>query len=241
MYSQVADTKNYGKTHNWTHISCFWQLPYFKNLLLPHNIDVMHNEKNVVESIWNTCFDIPNKTKDNVKARQDLSLICKRPKMNLKEKENGKWDKPRALYCIEKQDKITILNWFKMLKFTDRYATNIRCGVNLLQKKIFGLKSHDYHIFMERVLPATFRGFLPEGIWACLAELSHFYRQLCAKQISKDTMLSMEQNIVVLICKLEKIFPPGFFNPMQHLVIHLAYELRLGGPVHYRWMYPIER
>jgi hypothetical protein len=32
----------------------------------------MHNEKNVAEAIWKTCFDISDKTKDNVKARQDL-------------------------------------------------------------------------------------------------------------------------------------------------------------------------
>ncbi|KAK7311167.1 hypothetical protein RJT34_09123 [Clitoria ternatea] len=28
---------------------------------------------------------------------------------------------------------------------------------------------------------------------------------------------------------------------MVHLVVHLAEEAKLGGPVHYRWMYPIER
>jgi len=144
-------------------------------------------------------------------------------------------------HSIDKDDKIKILNWFQELKFPDGYAANIRRGVNLLQKKIFGLKSHDFHIFIERVLPVAFRGFLPEGIWTSLAELSYFYRQLCAKQISKESILSLKENIAVLICKLEKIFPPGFFNPMQHLIIHLADEALLGGPVQYRWMYPFER
>ena len=26
MNALVLDTKNFGKTHNWTHVSCFWQL-----------------------------------------------------------------------------------------------------------------------------------------------------------------------------------------------------------------------
>jgi hypothetical protein len=26
-----------------------------------------------------------------------------------------------------------------------------------------------------------------------------------------------------------------------HLIMHLVREYKLGGPVHYRWMYPIER
>ena len=108
-------------------------------------------------------------------------------------------------------------------------------------KKILGLKSHDYHVFMECLLPVAFCGFLPKNVWLCLAKLSYFYRQLCARQITKNDALALEQNIVVLVCKLEKIFPPGFFNPMQHLMVHLAEEVRLGGPIQYRWMYPIER
>ena len=37
------------------------------------------------------------------------------------------------------------------------------------------------------------------------------------------------------------IFPPSFFDIMIHLPIHLAEEAKVGGPVCYRWMYPVER
>jgi hypothetical protein len=40
---------------------------------------------------------------------------------------------------------------------------------------------------------------------------------------------------------LEKIFPPGFLNPMQHLLIHLPYEAKVVVPIQCRWMYHIER
>ncbi|CAN1325054.1 hypothetical protein LINPERPRIM_LOCUS33363, partial [Linum perenne] len=40
---------------------------------------------------------------------------------------------------------------------------------------------------------------------------------------------------------MEMIFPPAFFTVMVHLVLHLVDEVRRGGPVQYRWMYPIER
>ena len=40
---------------------------------------------------------------------------------------------------------------------------------------------------------------------------------------------NMERMVPVLLYKLEKIFPPGFFNPMQHLILHLPYEARMGG------------
>jgi hypothetical protein len=54
-------------------------------------------------------------------------------------------------------------------------------------------------------------------------------------------MEKLEKKTPVLLCKLEKIFPPGWFNQMQHLLIHLLYEAKVGGPVQYRWMYPFER
>jgi hypothetical protein len=57
--------------------------------------------------------------------------------------------------------------------------------VNVTAGKIHGLKSHDYHITMERLLHVILRGYLDNEIWEALAELSYFYRQLCAKEIKK--------------------------------------------------------
>jgi hypothetical protein len=34
----------------------------------------------------------------------------------------------------------------------------------------------------------------------------------------------LEKVAPVLLCKLEKIFPPDFFNLMKHLILHLPYE-----------------
>jgi hypothetical protein len=55
------------------------QLLYYDDYLLPHNIDVMHTEKNVAEALWTTIMDILDKSKDNVKARVDLEALCDRP------------------------------------------------------------------------------------------------------------------------------------------------------------------
>jgi hypothetical protein len=53
--------------------------------------------------------------------------------------------------------------------------------------------------------------------------------------LSKKQVKKLEEVAPVLLCKLEKIYPPGFFNPMQHMILHLPYEARMGGPVHGRW------
>jgi hypothetical protein len=125
---------------------------------------------------------------------------------------NGNWDMTRGPFCIDKKDKPITLQWFKEHKFPDGYAGNIRRGVNLTTKRILGLKSHDYHIFMECLLPIAFRGFLPNNTWICLAELSFYYRQLCSKELSKEVVCLLEQQVAVLVCKIENIFPPGFFQ-----------------------------
>ncbi|GFZ06764.1 DEAD-box protein abstrakt [Actinidia rufa] len=63
-----------------------------------------------------------------------------------------------------------------------------------------------------------------------------------AANISRRSELEkLEERIVHILCKLENIFPPAFFNVMVHLAIHLPREALLGGPVQYRWMYPFER
>jgi hypothetical protein len=43
----------------WTHKSGLTRLPYYDDLLLPHNINVMHTEKNVVKALWAIIMDIP--------------------------------------------------------------------------------------------------------------------------------------------------------------------------------------
>jgi hypothetical protein len=92
--------------------------------------------------------------------------------------------------------------------------------VNMMTEKLIGLKSYDYHIIMKILLPIMFRGYFDDVVWMVLAELSYFYTQLCVKEITVEMMQKLEKEIPVLLCKMEKFFPPGVFNPMQHLLIH---------------------
>jgi hypothetical protein len=86
-----------------------------------------------------------------------------------------------------------------------------------------------------------FWGYFDYAVWMVLAELSYFYRQLCAKEITVEMIQKLDKEISMLLCKMEKKFPPWFFNTMQHLLIHLSYEAKVGGPIQYRWMYHIEK
>jgi len=39
---------------------------------------------------------------------------------------------------------------------------------------------------------------------------------------------------------MKMLFPPSFFTVLVHLVVHLTVVAKLGGPVPFRWIYPIE-
>lgn len=56
---------------NWSKRIILFDLPYWSTLLLRHNLDVMHIEKNVCDKIIGTLLDIEGKSKDNLKARKD--------------------------------------------------------------------------------------------------------------------------------------------------------------------------
>ncbi|XP_060190589.1 uncharacterized protein LOC132619827 [Lycium barbarum] len=76
---------------------------------------------------------------------------------------------------------------------------------------------------------------------AALTELSLFFKDLTSTVLRVVDLERLEVHIPQILCKLECIFPPGFFNSMEHLPVHLPYEARIAGPVQYRWMYPFER
>jgi Domain of unknown function (DUF4218) len=82
---------------------------------------------------------------------------------------------------------------------------------------------------------------VPDSIWDLLCDILNFFRVICAKELDKARMEQLEKEIMVMICKLEKHFPPSFFVSMEHLIIHVAYEAKIGGPVGPRWMYACER
>ena len=63
--------------------------------LLHHNLDVMHIEKNFCDNIINTVMDVPDKAKDDVKARMNLANMYDRNEPNLKHGANGRTLKPR--------------------------------------------------------------------------------------------------------------------------------------------------
>ncbi|CAL8991489.1 unnamed protein product [Prunus brigantina] len=140
-------------THmNWTHKPMFFELPYWSKLKLRHNLDVMHVEKNVFDTLVGTILDIEGKTKDTIKARLDLERMGIRRGLWMN-RDNDKARRDLAFFSMKPNDKKEFLQFVSSVKFPDGYASNIARCVNVDGGKFTGSKSHDCHVFMQRLLP----------------------------------------------------------------------------------------
>ncbi|KAI0520000.1 hypothetical protein KFK09_007465 [Dendrobium nobile] len=150
------------------------------------------------------------------------------------QKQGEKYLKPPASYTLSPKEIEGFLNFVKSVKFPDGYAANISRSVHIRNGKLMGLKSHDCHVLLQRILPLGFRGCLNKDVHDALSDLSRFFRILCAKTLRLDVLEKLEDMIINTICRFEMIFPPAFFDIMVHLVIHLPREARLAVPAQYR-------
>ncbi|GJW43532.1 reverse transcriptase domain-containing protein [Tanacetum coccineum] len=225
---------------NWTKRSIFYELEYWSFLSLRHNLDIMHIEKNVLEAILNTLL-MNDKSKDTAKARQDLQMLGIRSGLWLGQTKNGKCLKPQAAYSFTPENRKKFCQYIKGVKLPDGFGSCFKHKVTDNDTNITGLKSHDCHIMMQRLLPYGLQNYLPDKIAKPIIDLCSLFKQICSATLMEDDMLKAQIKVVDILCELELIYPPALFDIMVHLVIHLPIEALEGGPIRLWWMYPFER
>ncbi|GKE65186.1 zinc finger, PHD-type containing protein, partial [Tanacetum coccineum] len=109
MYGGVKIKHNVLVELNWTKQSIFYELEYWSFLTLKHNLDVMHIEKNVLESILNTLL-MNEKSKDITKARQYLKRMGIQSGLWLSQNKNRKCTKPQDAYSFTPRDRKKVLS-----------------------------------------------------------------------------------------------------------------------------------
>ncbi|XP_065850450.1 uncharacterized protein [Euphorbia lathyris] len=224
----------------WKKRSIFFDLPYWEFNLLRHNLDVMHIEKNICDNLLGTFLNLDGKSKDNYKTRLDLIDMGIRHELH-PTAHNGSRRLPQACYTMSSVEKELFLTVLKNMKVPDGYASNISRCVNLKERKIINLKSHDCHVLMQDILPIALRSTLPRQVVAVVTDLCSIFKGLCSKTLDPNELDLLESKVAETLCRLEKTFLPSFFTIMVHLTIHLVAEVKLVGLVYYRWLFPIER
>ena len=122
----------------------------------------MHIKKNVFDNVFNTIMDIQDETKDNVKARMNLIEYCRRKELELHQLPNGRYLKLKAKLTLFIEQRKAVYKWVSELKIPDGYASNLHRCANLREGKFFEMKSHNYHVFKECLLPIAFAELLDQ-------------------------------------------------------------------------------
>ncbi|XP_073137252.1 uncharacterized protein [Henckelia pumila] len=238
-----TDEKDLGATDFrkcWKKKSIFFNLPYWKHLHVRYCLDVMHIEKNVFESLINTLMNVKGKTKDNVAARLDMLQMGVRPELRPEFGEKKTYLPPSAC-SFTKKEKLQVCQSLMDIKVPEGYSSNMKNLVSMSELKLSGLKSHDCHVLMQHFLPILIRDALPKHVRYAIIRFCFFFKDICSKVIDVAKLDKLQSDLVVTLCLLEQYFPPSFFDVMVHLTVHLVREVRLCGPVCFRWMYPFER
>ncbi|GJR70626.1 putative transposase-associated domain-containing protein, partial [Tanacetum coccineum] len=216
------------------------KLKYWRHNPVPHCIDFMHVEKNVAESIVGTLLHVPGKTKDGLNARLDLAELGVKPELFAMQDED-KTTLPPAGYTLTNAEKDIFCETLHNIKVPEGYCSNFSSLVNLKDRKLIGLKSHDYHMLMQEFLPIAIRSIMHPPTRYAIIRFCFFFKSICSKEIILQELDKMQAKLVVTLCLLEKFFPLSFFDIMIHLTMHLTREVKLCGPICFRWMYPFER
>jgi hypothetical protein len=147
---------------------------------------------------------------------------------------------PRAPYILSRAEKVVFTNIIRGLKTPSNYMGQLSQRITG-DGELRGMKSHDYHILMQQILPLCLRTLLPKDVRIAIIRICRVFVRLCVKSVDPSSMTDLFNETAVTMCMLERVFPPAFFDVMTHLPIHLVQQLDICGPVHTWWMYPMER
>jgi hypothetical protein len=197
----------------------------------------MHCEMNLAKNFLKT---ITGK-KDTVKVRRDLQRRNIRPHLWLTPDPRNptKMVKPAAPYVLTDAEFQVFLRCIESLKTPTGYSSDL--GKHLRKKNFGVMKSHDYHVLMQQILPLALRDLMQPGPKMAVMRMCKVFRRICTRAYNPADFPSLEADVAESMALLEMEFPPSFFDIMTHLPYHLVRELDLCGPVSARWMYPVER
>ena len=145
-------------------------------------------------------LNIIGKTKDIENAHEDLRDMKIRKELWIQQ-GNKKLKKPPTCYILSRSERKAFLEFLNSIKFSIGFASNI--SICIKDDKLIGLKTHDCHILLQRLLPAGVRGYLRKEVSQALFKLGDFFKKLCSKTLKIEDIEKLERNISVILYKLE--------------------------------------
>jgi len=189
----------------WKKKSIFWELPYWEVLDVRHAIDVMHLTKNLcINQIG--FLGVYGKTEDTLEGRQELQRMEERDALHPEKRDKGRHYLSPTNYTLSKEEKESMFECLSSIKVQSGYTSNIKGILNLPEKKLTNLKSHDCYVLMTELLSLVLWGILPENVRLTIVKLCAFLNAISQKVIDPDNLIKLQNDVVQCLVGFELIF-----------------------------------
>jgi hypothetical protein len=91
-----------------------------------------------------------------------------------------------ASYALTKEEMEIFFECLSSIKVPSRFLSNINGIINMVEKKIQNLNSHDCHVFIKQLLPVALRGILPENVRLPIVKVCAFLNAISQKVINRE-------------------------------------------------------
>nr|GEX94402.1 hypothetical protein [Tanacetum cinerariifolium] len=109
--------------------------------------------------------------------------------------KNKKCSKPQAAYSFAPENNTKFFQFIKRVKLPNGFGSNFKHKVTDNDTNIMGLKSHDCHIMMQRLLPYGLHQYFPNEVEKLIIKLCSFFKKICSATLMEDDMLKAQSKI----------------------------------------------
>ena len=169
------------------YLMCLNFLP--QKLPICHLLDVMHIERNICESLLKLLFG----AKDTAASRRDMEEEGIREHLWIRRGPiaGGSYFKPPTPYVLNKDEQKKFLEQLDGISLPTGYCGPMK--KHIIKNRIGHMKSHDFHIFFQFILPVCLRHFLNSGPRQAIICLARLFTMICKKVINVVELERLQQ------------------------------------------------
>jgi hypothetical protein len=141
--------------------------------------------------------------KDKVKVRRDMQRrgVMRHLWFTPHLEKNGVMLKFVAPYVLTTKEFNVFASVMESLKPPSGHVSNMAQYIR--RKKFGGLKSYDYHVLMQQVMPLALRGLLQPGPRMAVMRISNVFRRLCIRVWNPSEFEALQADVSRSMALLE--------------------------------------
>ncbi len=117
--------------------------------------------------------------------------------------------KPTVTYVLINEKEEMFVHIVTNLKTPTHYVFSLKKKVR--DEDLKGMKSHDYHVMMQEILPLCMWHFMTKDCKMAIICLCYVFKRVCAKVVDPTIMGEPKNDVEITLIFLRKEFSPNQF------------------------------